>query len=163
MTEQRVRYGWQSDFPEFHATAPGHIRERLQAFVRDASPEQLRAWADAIPPLQHEIGEVLLRDQFAGTYSAILEYELPLEARRPDVVLLVGNGAGTGRWSRYSYLLAQEGMCGRSATCTLQDPTPSTPWWTNYRHGQRQRRSSAETIPRRIGVLPTADADPGGS
>src|SRR5687768_2218950 len=88
MTEQRARYGWQSGFSEFQATDPGEIRGHLEAFVRDASAEQLRAWSDAIPPLQHEVGEVLLRDQLADKYSAILEYELPLEFRRPDVVLL---------------------------------------------------------------------------
>ena len=31
-----------------------------------------------------------MRDRLARAYSAILEYELPMEARRPDVVLLVG-------------------------------------------------------------------------
>ncbi|BCS31261.1 hypothetical protein TBR22_A04610 [Luteitalea sp. TBR-22] len=92
MTEQRARYGWESDFPGFSASDPKAIRDRLQSFVRDASPEQLRAWTDSIPPLQREVGEVLLRDQLAGKYSAILEYELPLESRRPDVVLLVGDG-----------------------------------------------------------------------
>ena len=92
MTERRARYGWQSGFPEFQATDPGEIRVHLEAFVRDASAEQRRAWSDAIPPLQREVGEVLLRDRLADKYSAILEYELPLESRRPDVVLLVGNG-----------------------------------------------------------------------
>ncbi len=92
MTEQRARYGWESDFPGFRETAPAIIRERLETFVRDASPEQVRAWADSIPPLQREVGEVLLRDELAARYSAILEYELPLESRRPDVILLVGAG-----------------------------------------------------------------------
>ena len=92
MTEPRARYGWQSDFPEFKSSDPRDIRERLQAFVRDASPEQVRAWSDSIPPLQRQVGEVLLRDQLAEKYSAILEYELPMESRRPDVVLLVGDG-----------------------------------------------------------------------
>jgi hypothetical protein len=88
----RARHGWQSDFPDFRAAEPHQVRERLQHFLPDASPEQMRAWGDAIPPLQHEIGEVLLRDALAVRYSAILEYELPLESRRPDVVLLVGDG-----------------------------------------------------------------------
>ena len=87
MTERRARYGWESDFPAFMSSDPRLIRERLQAFVADASAEQVRAWTDAIPPLQREVGEVLLRDQLAARYSAILEYELPLESRRPDVVL----------------------------------------------------------------------------
>lgn len=91
-TEPRARYGWQSDFPEFKSSDPRAIRERLQSFVRDASPEQVRAWSDSIPPLQREVGEVLLRARLAERYSAIIEYELPMESRRPDVVLLVGDG-----------------------------------------------------------------------
>lgn len=92
MSEPRARYGWQSGFPEFQSSDPRAIRERLQSFVRDASPEQVRAWSDSIPPLQREVGEVLLRDRLAERYSAVLEYELPMESRRPDVVLLVGDG-----------------------------------------------------------------------
>jgi hypothetical protein len=92
MSESRARYGWESDFPDFQTAKPSVIRERLAAFVRDASPEQLRAWADSIPPLQHEVGEVLLTSRVARDYSAILEYELPMESRRPDVILLVGAG-----------------------------------------------------------------------
>jgi len=68
------------------------VRERLQEFILDASPEQVRAWRDAIPPLQTEVDEVLIRDALAAEYSAILEYQLPMESRRPDVILLVGAG-----------------------------------------------------------------------
>ena len=92
MADERARYGWESDFPQFRSTPPNEVRERLEAFISDASPEQIRAWKDSIPPLQREVGEVLLRDELAKHYSAILEYELPLESRRPDVLLLVGDG-----------------------------------------------------------------------
>ncbi|HYV98941.1 MAG TPA: DNA/RNA helicase domain-containing protein [Gemmatimonadaceae bacterium] len=68
------------------------VRERLQQYIADASPEQMRAWADAVPPLQQEVREVLSHDRLASRYSAILEYELPMESRRPDVILLVGAG-----------------------------------------------------------------------
>jgi hypothetical protein len=92
MSESRVRYGWGSSFTEFSDSDPKLIRERLQAFVADASREQVRAWDEAIRPLQTEVSEVLLRDAIASQYSAILEYELPMESRRPDVLLLVGAG-----------------------------------------------------------------------
>ncbi|MFN8583097.1 MAG: DNA/RNA helicase domain-containing protein [Gemmatimonadaceae bacterium] len=92
MSESRARYGWESDFPTFRSTPPAQVRERLQAFVADASPEQVRAWSDSIPPLQREVDEVLVANSLAHHYSAILEYELPMESRRPDVVLLVGAG-----------------------------------------------------------------------
>lgn len=56
------------------------------------SSEQIGAWDDAIAPLQQEVTEILTEDPTASTYAAILEYELPLEARRPDVILLVRGG-----------------------------------------------------------------------
>src|SRR5688572_229806 len=91
MTE-RARSGWESSFTEFTEAKPKLIRERLVVFIADASQEQIRAWDDAIRPLQVEVSEVLIRDQLARHYSAILEYELPMESRRPDVILLVGAG-----------------------------------------------------------------------
>ncbi len=88
----RARYGWESSFENFRETKPRQIREQLASFVTDASPEQIRAWDASIPPLQSEVTEVLIRDTLARQYSAILEYELPMESRRPDVILLVGAG-----------------------------------------------------------------------
>ncbi len=92
MSESRARYGWGSDFPNFRSAQPSVVRESLESFLIDSSPEQVRAWNEAIPPLQREVDEVLLRDTLAKQYSAILEYELPMESRRPDVLLLVAGG-----------------------------------------------------------------------
>lgn len=92
MSESRARYGWESDFPAFRDAPPRQVREELQAFVADASPEQRRAWAAAIPPLQGEVEEVLRASSVARRFGAILEYELPMDARRPDVLFLVGAG-----------------------------------------------------------------------
>lgn len=64
------------------------IRGHLEEFVRDAGQRQVRAWDESIPPLQREVDEVLAVNEDAAAYSAILEYESPLESRRPDVVLL---------------------------------------------------------------------------
>ena len=88
----RASTGWESDFPAFRETPAKRIRESLVSFVRDPSPEQIRAWDDAIPTLQNEVSVVILRDKLARDYSAILEYELPMESRRPDAVLLIGAG-----------------------------------------------------------------------
>jgi len=87
--DSEANYGWESNFPQFRRTEARIIRGRLEAFIRDASVEQIRAWRESIPQLQHEIGEVVDRDASAAGYTAILEYQLPMEARRPDVVLLV--------------------------------------------------------------------------
>lgn len=56
----------------------------------DASVQQIRAWQDSIPPLQSEVREVLQAYAGASNYSAILEYVMPLESRRPDCIFLVG-------------------------------------------------------------------------
>ena len=90
--EDTARYGWGSDFPRFRDTPRREIRQALQELVHDAGPEQLRAWDSAIPQLQQEVAEVLASNQDAKRYTTILEYELPMESRRPDVVLLVRGG-----------------------------------------------------------------------
>jgi len=81
-------WGWQSDFPSFYGTEPRIVRFSLERFVRDADPEQIRAWSDSIPWLQDECRSLVRCDDRARTYTAILEYELPRESRRPDVILL---------------------------------------------------------------------------
>lgn len=87
---QLARFGWESDFQVFEATPSYKIRSALQSFVADASPEQIRAWDGSIPPLQREVGEVLRDEPSSRGAGAILEYELPMELRRPDVIFLVG-------------------------------------------------------------------------
>jgi len=81
--------GWNSDLPTFRAAEPRVVLIALQEFIRDASPEQVRAWDDSIPWLQRETGELLMSDAQSNTYTAILEYQLPLDTRRPDVVVLL--------------------------------------------------------------------------
>lgn len=89
MDEERDRTaGWESDFPTFRGTPAGIIRISLESFVRNPSPEQLRAWDESIPLLQREADEMLAARETARGYGAILEYRLPLEERRPDVVIL---------------------------------------------------------------------------
>lgn len=82
------RCGWNSKFPRFRSTSPKFIRESLAAYVKDAGPEQVRAWDDSIPPLQNEVGEILQTDTAAPGYFTILEYSLPMESRRTDVIFL---------------------------------------------------------------------------
>ncbi len=84
--------GWESDLPTFERTKARVIRTHLEGFVQDASLEQISAWDDSIPDLQREVGELLSRDHAASEYTAILEYELPLESRRPDAIFLAGSG-----------------------------------------------------------------------
>jgi DUF2075 family protein len=85
----RARYGWGSDFPTFHDADPEVVRIQLEDFLPGVSESQVFAWKESIPPLQYEVGEVVVLDDLDTQCTAILEYELPLESRRPDVVLLV--------------------------------------------------------------------------
>lgn len=82
------RFGWQSSLESFSRSEPRVVRLQLQRFVTDASPEQIRAWDQSIPWLQRECRELEVRDAAAREYTAILEYELPRDSRRPDVVVL---------------------------------------------------------------------------
>jgi len=82
------RYGWQSDLHTFSGSEPKVVRLHLQNFISDASPEQLRAWDQSIPWLQRECRALTARDSAANEYTAILEYELPRDSRRPDVIVL---------------------------------------------------------------------------
>ncbi len=95
MTRQQVqppddlaRSGWCSDVPTFVSVPVGEVTGRLHTFVPDASAEQLRAWREGVPPLQSEARRILERNGLARAYTSILEYELPLESRRSDAVLL---------------------------------------------------------------------------
>lgn len=92
MSEELARCGWDSDFPQFYESKPRQIRDNLFRFVDDASHAQVRAWDDSIPQLQNEVGEILGQSSLAKKYEAILEYELPMESRRTDVIFLAGGG-----------------------------------------------------------------------
>lgn len=81
--------GWDSDFVRFAATPSSAIVAKLRRFVSDASQEQIRAWDDSIPRLQSEVDEVRELREEAGRYTAILEYELPLDSRRTDAIFLL--------------------------------------------------------------------------
>src|SRR5262245_47812144 len=81
--------GWSSNFPTFKRTVPRVIRMALQQFVRGAEKEQIEAWDASIPLLQREAGCIIGKTPDGNEFYSILEYQLPLEARRPDVVVLL--------------------------------------------------------------------------
>jgi hypothetical protein len=80
--------GWQSELPAFYDTPAGTIVEHLTAFVRDSGSRQKDAWSRHVPNLQRECRELVLRDLEAQHYTAILEYQLPYDLRRPDIIFL---------------------------------------------------------------------------
>lgn len=83
--------GWDGGFPVFGDTPLSIIRDHLERFVEGTSDSQVRAWNDSIPALQREAREILETEARANDYTAILEYRLPLEARRADAVFLVSD------------------------------------------------------------------------
>lgn len=81
--------GWASRFPVFQAATLDEIVNSLTAFVRDSTPEQIRAWKASIPPLQVDCNRVLTHQTKAPRYGAVLEYRMPESLKRVDAVLLV--------------------------------------------------------------------------
>ena len=84
----RAGAGWDSDLPTFNASAPATVAARLADFVRDAGDSQLAAWRKDVPWLQRELSAYLARRPEAADDWTVLEYELPREFRRPDVIVL---------------------------------------------------------------------------
>lgn len=82
------RYGWNSDLGTLVTSDRDSIIRSLESFVKDASASQITAWKDSVTVLQSEGSEAVTRDAGAKDFRSILEYQLPLEARRPDVILL---------------------------------------------------------------------------
>lgn len=80
--------GWRSDLPTFHQTAAATVVDRLNRFVRNAGVAQYKAWQDHIPALQQECRELAQEDAYAPSYTTILEYQLPYDLRRADLIIL---------------------------------------------------------------------------
>jgi hypothetical protein len=81
--------GWDSNFKTFRGDDLGEILTALKRVVGNAGKPQERAWRESIPRLQTEVGELVEIDTLSGTYTAVLEYQLPLEYRRVDAVFLM--------------------------------------------------------------------------
>lgn len=81
-------YGWESDLGTLITSDRDAVVRSLASFVKDASQSQVTAWKDSVKVLQMEGGEAVTRDALVSAYRSIMEYQLPMEARRPDVILL---------------------------------------------------------------------------
>ncbi|MBA2271840.1 MAG: hypothetical protein H0W20_14785 [Chthoniobacterales bacterium] len=96
--------GWADEFPVFRAATLDEIVSTLTAFVRDTTPEQIRAWRGSISGLQQQCGAVLDERSSAQRYCAILEYQMPDGSKRVDAVLLLSGAVlivemkGDGNW-----------------------------------------------------------------
>lgn len=96
--------GWASRFPVFQSASLEEIVNSLSAFVRSATPEQIRAWKSSVPSLQAQCTRVSENESAAIHYGAILEYQMPDGPHRADAVLLVSGAVlvlelkGDGNW-----------------------------------------------------------------
>lgn len=80
---------WAGKFPVFRTSSPDEILTALKGFVHEASSQQVTAWENSITSLQSEVGHILDSDEKSKDYSALLEYIMPLEARRSDGIFLL--------------------------------------------------------------------------
>ena len=83
--------GWAGKFTVFRAACPEDLLAALKGFVREPSAQQVVAWENSIPSLQNEVGAVLDIEAQAKEFSALLEYLMPMEARRSDAIFLLNN------------------------------------------------------------------------
>ena len=83
-----MEYGWLSDLPSFVQTEPRIIRQTLEDFLQDHNSSQIRAWDSSIPIVQREGQYALSEEEPTKAFTVILEYELPRQGRRPDVIIL---------------------------------------------------------------------------
>lgn len=88
MSVKRPNAGWVSPLPEFRDAEPRVVCSRLRDFVGHVQDEQERAWATWVPALQQEAMRLLQRHELSQTYDTILEYRLPRDHRRPDLIVL---------------------------------------------------------------------------
>ena len=84
--------GWTGTFPEFLARTNHELFDALRSFVATPGALQEEAWKNSLSWLRGEVSEILSADQRATLYSLLMEYLIPLELRRSDVVMLVANG-----------------------------------------------------------------------
>lgn len=90
--KDEARRGWDSDFGRFEAVHHSKILSSILRSYPGSSEEEKNSWRRNVPTLQREVGEVVNVSTDAGMFTAILEYELPMESRRADVVLLLHDG-----------------------------------------------------------------------
>ena len=82
--------GWNSDLPTFESTDANAVCMRLAEFVADADQAQKAAWKSWVPQLQRQAEKLIESHPPAAEYTAILEYRMPRDLRRPDVIVLEG-------------------------------------------------------------------------
>ena len=84
--------GYSNSFEQFISDDRSVIVDKLKNYIKDAGDSQVRAWRDSIKVLHNTIQELKnLSPEICSQSSIILEYTIPLESRRVDAILLLGD------------------------------------------------------------------------
>ncbi|MDA9031217.1 DUF2075 domain-containing protein [Candidatus Pseudothioglobus singularis] len=84
--------GYSNSFEQFLSDDRSVIVDKLKNYIKDAGDSQVRAWRDSIKVLHNTIQEFKnLSPEICSQSSIILEYTIPLESRRVDAILLLGD------------------------------------------------------------------------
>lgn len=85
-----ARHGWSGTLLALADARPSSVLDALHRFVPNAGSAQAAAWRDSARSLRACARALLAAVPAAAAWGLVLEYELPLEARRADAVLLAG-------------------------------------------------------------------------
>ena len=91
-SDEQAYRGWNSSFREFQNTSNSVILNSLRRHYPESSESQVTTWRRTVPKLKQEISEVVQIDAGFTSFTAVLEYQLPMESRRADAVLLLNDG-----------------------------------------------------------------------
>ena len=80
--------GWVSSLNNFCQTPLPTILTALSNFIPDASHQQIEAWEKSLSILKKECFSFIKLFDESKDFSILIEYEIPRESRRPDVVIL---------------------------------------------------------------------------
>ena len=84
--------GYSSSFEKFVSDESSAIVKTLKSYVSDASDSQIKEWQDSIKVLKNTVHELKnTNSEICSNSSIILEYTIPLESRRVDAILLLGD------------------------------------------------------------------------
>jgi len=84
--------GYSSSFEQFVSDESSAIVKTLKSYVNDASDSQIKAWHDSIKVLKNTVHVLKnTKPEIYSNSSIILEYTIPLESRRVDAILLLGD------------------------------------------------------------------------
>ncbi len=92
MSNLEAQRGWDSSFDDFSAVEKSQVLRALRDSYPDSSSSEVQSWTANVPLLQRKVRQSMQVDQSIKTCTAVLEYQLPMELRRPDAVLLIRGG-----------------------------------------------------------------------